>query len=327
LHYNFAQCLSQGAFVKRSPKSEVESAIGGTHTWIGSGLVLVSALGFTISLLISNMAFKDGIDVSTTNAIRYFISLFLLLIFHKIRGKQLKLPPRQRFTGLALGISVFMVGIGYLSATQYIPVSLAVLIFYTAPLFITIISRFTENEPITLMRLIAIILAFFGLALALEIQSLATLNWRGIAFAFTAALGYTSLVIISRISMRTADPQAVNIHCLAAGTVLFVAFMLFTGAPAGIIIQSSWLKLSISSFSLAVGYVTLFAGLEILGPVKTTMLMNTEPILNIMLEAILLGEWLSSAQLVGAGLVIVGIILVTRGVGKKTKIKKRLPGM
>ena len=68
---------------------------------------------------------------------------------------------------------------------------------------------------------------------------------------------------------------------------------------------------------LAVGYVTLFVGLEILGPVKTTMLMNTEPILTIIGAALLLGEWLSSAQLLGAGLVMVGITLVTRGSGKK----------
>jgi drug/metabolite transporter (DMT)-like permease len=316
LHSNFAQRPAPGAFVKRSPKNHIESAIGGTRSWIASGLILVSALGFTMSLLMANMAYKDGIDVNTTNAVRYLLTIFLLYFFHKIRGKQLKLPPRERFTGLTLGISVFMVGIGYLSATKYIPVSLAVLIFYTAPFFIAIISKFTENEPITLTRMMAIILAFIGLALALEIQSVATLNWRGLAFAFTAALGYTSLVIISRISMRTADSQAVSFHCLVSGTLLFVAFGLFADAPVGIIFQSAWLKLSISSLGLAVGYVTLFAGLEILGPVKTTMLMNTEPILTIIGAALLLGEWLSSTQLLGAGLVIVGIILVTRGFPK-----------
>jgi hypothetical protein len=39
------------------------------------------------------------------------------------------------------------------------------------------------------MRLVVIIIAFIGLALALEVQSVATLNWRGIMFAFLAAIG------------------------------------------------------------------------------------------------------------------------------------------
>jgi drug/metabolite transporter (DMT)-like permease len=46
------------------------------------------------------------------------------------------------------------------------------------------------------------------------------------------------------------------------------------------------------------------------------MLMNMEPISTIILAAILLGERLSSRQLLGAGLVIVGIILITRGFRK-----------
>jgi drug/metabolite transporter (DMT)-like permease len=90
-----------------------------------------------------------------------------------------------------------------------------------------------------------------------------------------------------------------------------VAYLVFTGGPASFITQAGWLKLLVASLSLATGYVTLFAGLEILGPLKSSMLMNMEPILTIILAAILLGERLSSVQLIGAGLVIVGIFLIT----------------
>jgi drug/metabolite transporter (DMT)-like permease len=40
--------------------------------------------------------------------------------------------------------------------------------------------------------------------------------------------------------------------------------------------------------------------------------MNTEPILTIILAAILLGERLSFMQLIGAAFVMAGIILITR---------------
>jgi drug/metabolite transporter (DMT)-like permease len=130
------------------------------------------------------------------------------------------------------------------------------------------------------------------------------------------AIGCASLVSISSLTMRTADPQAVNFHCLAAGTVLFVVFLLITGGPAKFVTQSGWLKLCVSSLTLGVGYVTFFAGLEIIGPFKTSMLMNLEPVLTVILAAILLGERLSSIQLFGAGLVIVGLILVTRSFKK-----------
>jgi drug/metabolite transporter (DMT)-like permease len=303
--------------MKPSPTNQFESASSGTETWIGIGLVLLAALGFTINILIANLAYRDGIDVNTINAVRHFVTIVLLFLFQKMRGKQLKLPPRERYTSLALGISVFMMGAGYLGATQFISVSLAVLIFYTAPFLVAVIARFTENEPITLMRVIAITIAFIGLAFALEIQSVAALDWRGVAFAFLGALGAACFVSISSLTIRTADPQAVNFHCLTGGTVLFVTFLLFMGGPMGNIPQAGWFKLGVASLALAVAYATLLTGLEIIGPVKTSMLLNAEPILTIALAAILLGERLSSIQLVGAVLVIIGIILITRGVIKE----------
>ena len=303
--------------MKQNPANQIELAPANDRSGVGVGLLLLSALGFTIALLFANMAYRDGIDVHTTNAARYTATIVLLFLFQKIRGKKLGLPPRERYTSLALGISVFMMGFGYLGATQYIPISLAALLFYTFPVFVAVIARFTENESITVIRLIAIILALIGLGLVLKVHSLTNLNWQGVALGFLSSIGATTFVIVSSISMRTADPQAVNFHCLAAGTVFFAAFLFFTGGPTGMISYSALSKLCVSSLALSVGYVTLFTGLEIIGPVKTSMLMNVEPILTITLAAILLGERLASIQLIGAAFVILGIILITGGFKKE----------
>jgi drug/metabolite transporter (DMT)-like permease len=297
--------------MRQFPKNKFEAASGETRPWVGIGLLVISALGFTANIVIINMAFKDGLDVNTANAVRYFVAIVLLFFFVKHRGKRLKLPPRQRYTALCLGVLIFMVGFGYLGATRYLPVSMAVLIFYTAPFFVAVISRFTEKEPLTLMRVLAIVTAFVGLALVLKIHSVAALNFKGVAFAFLAAAGAASLVTISSLTMRRSDPQVVNLHCLAVGAALFAALLLFSGGPPGSITVPGWLKVWASGVTLAVGYIAFFAGLRIVGPLKTSMLLNLEPISTILLAALLLGERLSSMQLLGGGLVIIGIILIT----------------
>ena len=300
--------------MKRIPDNPLGTVSSGTSTWIGFGLVLMAALGFSTNILFANLAYRDGIDIHTINAVRHFVTVILLFLFLKIRGKKIKLPPRERNVSLVLGISVFMMGIGYLGATQYIPVSLAVLIFYTHPFLVAIAARFTENEPITPIRLMAITIAFIGLAFAMGIQSVADLNWYGIAFGFLAALGAASFVIISSLAIRTADTQTVNFHCLTAGTALYVVFMLLNGGPAAHIAPAGWFKLGVSSLALTIAYMTFLIGIETIGPVKTTILMNAEPILTIILAAILLGERLSFTQLIGAGFVMAGIILITRDI-------------
>jgi drug/metabolite transporter (DMT)-like permease len=76
--------------------------------------------------------------------------------------------------------------------------------------------------------------------------------------------------------------------------------------------------MGLSGLVLSIAYVTLFIGLEIIGPVKTSMLLNAEPIITIILAAILLGERLAFTQLIGAGFVMAGIILISREYIKKS---------
>ena len=168
---------------------------------LGIGLVLISGLGFASSLLLANMTIKNGIDVNTSNAVRYLLATALLWAWHAATGNPQKIMPRERNTSLGLGLGVFLMGAGYLGATQYIPVSLAVLIFYTGPFFIIIISKFTEKEPITILRLTAICVAFFGLILIMGVTSTGPLPILGILLAFTAAIGMAAFVTVSSLTI------------------------------------------------------------------------------------------------------------------------------
>ena len=280
-------------------------------TLLGVALMLVSGFGFTCSILIASRATSGGIDTNTCNVLRYFVAVMLLLGWHAASGTTVRINPRERYTALGLGFAVFVMGAGYLGATQYIPISLAVLIFYTGPFFVVIISRFTEKEPITIPRMTAICIAFFGLTLALKLGSANSLPIIGILLAFAAAIGMASFVTVSGLAIRTASPQAVNLHSLVGGTLLFGLFLIIVGGPSGAITRNSLLLLIASGFSLAVGFITLFVGLKRLGPVRTSILMNAEPVFTIILAAALLGERLSSSQVAGAGLVIIGIVLTT----------------
>ena len=277
----------------------------------GVTLMLVSGFGFTCSILFASQATRGGIDISTSNFLRYFVAAVLLWAWHAASSTPVRINPHERYAALGLGFAVFLMGAGYLGATQYIPISLAVLIFYTGPFFIIIISRFTENEPITIPRLTAFCTAFIGLILALKVGATGSLPIVGILFAFAAAIGMASFVTASGLAIRTASPQAVNLHSLVGGTLLFGLFLIVMGGPSGSITRNGLLLLIASGFSLAVGFITFFAGLKRIGPVRASILMNAEPVFTIITASILLGERLSPGQLAGAGLVVVGIVLIT----------------
>ena len=74
--------------------------------------------------------------------------------------------------------------------------------------------------------------------------------------------------------------------------------------------QINLLRLFSSGFAVGVSHITMYAGLKIIGPVKASVLLNTEPIFTIVLSVMILGERLSLPQSLGAGLVVLGIILI-----------------
>jgi hypothetical protein len=57
--------------MKQNPVNQIELAPENTKSWIGVGLLLLSALGFTIAMLFANMAYKDG-----GSAIQALLSVF-----------------------------------------------------------------------------------------------------------------------------------------------------------------------------------------------------------------------------------------------------------
>ncbi|MEN8210475.1 MAG: DMT family transporter [Thermodesulfobacteriota bacterium] len=284
--------------------------VNSIRTFVGIVFLLISGLGFAVNILIAVAALRDGIDLNTSNAARYFIAAMILFIYQIITKRPIIIPAKERFTAIALGITVFMMGIGYLGATMYIPVSLAVLIFYTAPFFVFIISRFTEKEPFTMIRMAAILMAFAGLFLAMGIQTLSGLHIIGILLAFLASLGFALWATVSNLAIRTADSQAVNLHALSSGVVLFFCFHLLSGSEADQLTQTGLLYLIGSGIALSIAYITFYAGLKIAGPVKSSMLLNIEPIFTIALSVAIFGEQLSATRLIGAGLVISGVFLI-----------------
>lgn len=284
--------------------------MNGAKSLAGSGLLVLSALAFSGSMLLAATALKNGVDLNTSNTGRYSVGVLVLFLHHKLKGRPIRIDSSERYAALALGITVVMMSMGYLGAARYIPVSLAVLIFYTGPFFVFIISRFTEKEPITAIRLAAFVLAFIGLFLAMKVDTIGGLHVTGILFALMAGIGMALFITMSNLTIRQADPQAVNLHVLFSGAVLLGLFFLKDNAIDELT-TSGALFLTGSGISVAIAYIAFYAGLKIIGSIKASMLLNIEPIFTIGLSVALFGERLSAIQFVGAALVIVGILIIS----------------
>ena len=75
-------------------------------------------------------------------------------------------------------------------------------------------------------------------------------------------------------------------------------------------------------FSTIIPVVTFLAGLERIGPTNAAMLSTLEPVVTVLLAAWLFGERLMPIVMVGGGLILAAVVLLTRSELKKEKLNQ-----
>jgi drug/metabolite transporter (DMT)-like permease len=291
------------------PDARVSAAPVGTGRWSGPALVVLAACGFAVQTTLARLSYELGANVITLLAVRGLIAVVALFVIFRLMGSTLRLPWRLRLTATAVGLLTSVQAFGVLGAVDFIPVSLTVLIFYTYPVVVTLVARFTENSPLTPLKIGAAIAAFAGVAIALNV-SFATLDPRGVALAALGAAALASTALISARVLRGGDPLAMIWQMLLTSTVIFCLLVPVLGGLAFPHGSQGWTAFIASSFGFVFGAMLFYSMLARIGAQRVAMVMNAEPILTIGLAVLVLGETLTPVQLLGGALVIAAIVVV-----------------
>jgi len=283
----------------------------GMDRFYGILLLLLSALCWSISLVTAFMVSREGVTVNTSNASRFLLATLVLLSYQLLRKRPLRLPLDGLGYALQLGICGFIISFAYLTATQYIPVSLAVLLFYTAPFFVALVVRFIEHRALSNRKVIALIMAFLGLALALNLSADFHMSLTGIGFALLAGAALATLILLSARKGHLYDSVAVNIHMLGIASVLFILTLVLVGDLTVPQSPATWGKLGVVGLAVAVAQLSMFVGVRYTGALLGAMLMNFEPLFTVSLAILLIGEQLGPMQILGALLVISAVFMIS----------------
>lgn len=275
--------------------------------WAGTVLGFVSAMLYGLNVAFVPIVYEAGGNIQAVNLVRpLFFGLFALA-FTMARGKSLALAWRWRFTSYLVGLLFVAELYGVHSAIKFIPVGLAILIVYTYPIAIALIAAVMGKERLTPVRLAGMFLAFAGLALALSAGTEA-LDWRGVAWSLLAAAALVAIVLISEKNMAENDFGAVMTHSMMMTSVAIIIIVL-AGAeiawPQG---SKGILALGVATIAYTGATTLLFLTIQMIGPVRFAIIDNTAPLWAMGFGFILLGERLTSLQLVGVGIVVVSVI-------------------
>ena len=276
---------------------------------IGIILIAISAASFGTLAIFGRYAYNDGMNIYTVLFLRFGVSASFMTVILLLRKEHF---PRGKILAQLIGMGALgYVGQSfmYMTAINYASAGLVALLLYLYPFFVAILATIFLHEKITRIKVIALILALFGTALTVGPVSGMLI---GALMAIAAALIYSIYIIVGTNVMKHVSPVQSSTVIFASAGAVYGILTLVNGAhfPAS---NSGWLAmLGIIIISTIIPVVTFLAGLERIGPTNAAMLSTLEPIVTVLLAAWLFGDKLLPIVMLGGGLILVAVILLTR---------------
>lgn len=270
-------------------------------------MVVVSALSFAAGSTSAVMSYQAGATPASVVTARILFTVLALFLYIRASGGETRLPPRERYISLLLGVIMAVQSYALVHAFAVMPVALAVLTFYLYPLMIGVGVHFNGSERITPGLAVALVGAFIGLVLALDVGT-GGLNVLGAALATFSALAFALIAMVMQpMIARTGDSRPITLHMHYTAVIVLIMANLVLGEyplPTGAV---GWTAFAAAPVLYAIAITTLFIAFGLIGPVRSSLVMNLEPVASIVFGFLLLSQVLSPMQILGAAIVIAAI--------------------
>ncbi|MDE2377625.1 DMT family transporter [Bradyrhizobium sp.] len=254
----------------------------------------------------------------TLRGVTGVLGALLLAVFALVRGQSLKVGPgiwpRLVMAGL-LNVTGWMVLMGL--ALLWLPASEAALIAYTMPIWASIIAWPVLGERPTLLRTIALVMAFAGLASIMGGNGISASEAKlpGIVMALGGSVGFALGTVLSKklpihLPPITAAVWQIGTGCLP---VAIAGLAIETTHLEQVTTVGWWLLVYSTVVQFCIAYVSWFAALARLPASVAAIGTMAVPVIGVVASAIALHEPLGPGQIAALVFTLAGVALATRG--------------
>ncbi len=294
----------------------------------GATLVFLGAIFFSSKAIFIKLAYQHEVKAVDLLALRMLFSLpfFLWIAYGQRSSKTTKLSSKDWASIFGLGVvGYYLASLFDFVGLQYITASLERLVLFAYPTIVLLVSVIFFKKPVYPAQVGAIVLTYLGIVLAFwgdfQLSPSAELIW-GSLWVFASAVAYALYLVGS--GQMIPRLGALRFNALA-----------MTGASIGVLTHA-WIAngLDLFHFSaevyvysmgmalIATVLASFFvaAGIGKLGASNASIISSVGPISTIVLANIFLGEVITLHQVLGTGLVMAGVLMITLYKNKPAKV-------
>ena len=253
--------------------------------------------------------FTRYISVSSGELALYRAVLASLLQFgyFAVTGQKLELKAIGKELPLLL-LSGALMGINWIllfQAYRYTTVSVATLIYYFAPLIVTVVSTFLFREKLTRKQIFCFAMSTLGLVLIVGIGDLGSTNPKGVLFGLSAACFYAAVVLLNKFIKNVGGIQRTLLQFLAAIVVLTPYVALTSGFQLAALNSTGWIcLLVVGLIHTGIMYCLYFNSVQHLPGQEVSILSYIDPLMAVVVSVAILREPLTLSQALGGAMIL-----------------------
>lgn len=293
-----------------------------THRGRGTIYILLASAAFGSSGPLAKAAMQSGMTPPQVASVRAGIAAVVLLVgvllikpaILRVRRDQWRLLIAYGLLGVALVQLLFFI------AVSRLPVGIAMLLEYTSPVLVAFWVRFVRRVHLPVLSWIGTGLAFTGLALVAQVWKSLDLDGVGLLAGMGAALCSAAYYLLGERGASEHHP----IGMVTWGMVVGAAGIFVVAPPWEIDFAAAgtdqrfgewqvpvWtLLVAVALISTALAYTLSISSLRHLPSTVASVLALSEPIVATLLAWLILGETLTTDQIVGMAVLLTGAALV-----------------
>src|SRR6187431_3290030 len=184
------------------------------RTRLGYAMVATAATLFAVNGSVSKVVLDSGLSSLELAQIRATCAALGLLVFLlAFSTESLRVGRRELVFLAAFGVvGVALVQWLYFVAIENLPVGVALLIEFTAPLFVALFARFVYREHVRRRIWVSVALCLTGLALVVELWSGVAFSTVGVTAAFGGAFALTAYLLMAERERRHRDAASLSFY-------------------------------------------------------------------------------------------------------------------
>ena len=294
----------------------------------GEVFLVIGATAFAFNGIVAKMVMQNGLSEWRMLQVRTggaFVVLLIYVLITNYKSLRVKLSELPLLITYSL-IGFALVQLGYFIAISRMHVSMALIIEFTAPIWIVLWIKYVRKSYVPKDMWTAVSLAFIGMLLLAQVWEGMTLDTIGVIAAFLDAFALATFFVLSEKLTPTRSTYSLTVFGFGISSAVLSIMFPIWNFPFDIFNQSMNLEGPLENFSApgwtlilwivllgtVLPYLCVLSGIKILSASTSSVIGMLEPVLAGIFAWIWIGESWNAIQLIGGAIVIIGIYIADK---------------